>query len=93
MPSEWSQEKYVAALKYAAAAHLGQKVPGSDLPYVVHVVMVAMEVIAVLRVEDGIDGDLAVQAPCCMTLSRMSETHMRTVRRSLGRRSLKAYWL
>ena len=61
MPSQWSQEKYVAALKYAAAAHLGQKVPGSDLPYVVHVAMVAMEVIAALQVEDGIDGDLAVQ--------------------------------
>jgi (p)ppGpp synthase/HD superfamily hydrolase len=61
MPSQWSQDKYVAALKYAAAAHLGQKVPGSELPYVVHVVMVAMEVIRVLQVEDGIDGDLAVQ--------------------------------
>jgi hypothetical protein len=61
MPSQWSQEEYVAALKYAAAAHLGQKVPGSDLPYVVHVAMVAMEVIAALQVENGIDGDLAVQ--------------------------------
>jgi hypothetical protein len=38
MPSQWSQERYVAALKYAAVAHSGQKVPGSDLPYVVHVV-------------------------------------------------------
>jgi (p)ppGpp synthase/HD superfamily hydrolase len=61
MSSQWSQDIYVAALKYAAAAHLGQKVPGSDLPYVVHVAMVAMEVIHVLQVEDGIDGDLAVQ--------------------------------
>jgi (p)ppGpp synthase/HD superfamily hydrolase len=61
MPSQWSQEKFVAALKYAAAAHLGQEVPGSNLPYVVHVSMVAMEVIRVLQVEDGIDGDLAVQ--------------------------------
>jgi len=61
MPSQWSQDKYVAALKYAAAAHLDQKIPGSDLPYVVHAAMVAMEVIRVLQVEDGIDGDLAVQ--------------------------------
>jgi (p)ppGpp synthase/HD superfamily hydrolase len=44
MPRQWSQERYVAAPKYAAAALSGQKVPGSDLPYVVHVVMVAMEV-------------------------------------------------
>lgn len=61
MPSQWSQEKYVASLKYAGAAHLGQKVPGSDLPYVVHVAMVAMEVIAALQAEDGLEGDLAVQ--------------------------------
>jgi (p)ppGpp synthase/HD superfamily hydrolase len=61
MPSQWSQEKYVAALKYAAAAHSGQKVPGSDLPYVIHVVMVAMEVIAALQAEDGLGGDLAVE--------------------------------
>jgi len=61
MPSQWSQEKYVAALKYAAAAHSGQKVSGSDLPYVVHVVMVAMEVIAAVQTEDGLDADLAVQ--------------------------------
>jgi (p)ppGpp synthase/HD superfamily hydrolase len=61
MPSQWSQEKYVAALKYAAAAHSGQKVSGSDLPYVVHVAMVAMEVIAAVQAEDGLDVDLAVQ--------------------------------
>lgn len=61
MPNRWSQEKYVAALKYAATAHSGQKVPGSDFPYVVHVVMVAIKVIGALQAEDGIGGDLAVQ--------------------------------
>jgi (p)ppGpp synthase/HD superfamily hydrolase len=61
MTTEWSQEKYIKALRYAAEAHNGQTVPGSDLPYVVHVTMVAMEVIAALAHEDGLDGDLAVQ--------------------------------
>ena len=61
MGSPWSQEKYIKALRYAAKAHSGQTVPGSDLPYVVHVTMVAMEVIAALAHEDGLDGDLAVQ--------------------------------
>ena len=61
MPSTWSQEKYVKALKYAAKAHNGQTVPGSELPYVIHVTMVAMEVIAALSHEVGLDGDLAVQ--------------------------------
>lgn len=61
MPSTWSQEKYIAALRYAAEAHHGQTVPGSDLPYVIHVTMVAMEVIAALAHEDDLNGDLAVQ--------------------------------
>jgi (p)ppGpp synthase/HD superfamily hydrolase len=61
MPSTWSRERYIRSLKYAAAAHHGQTVPGTDLPYVIHVTMVAMEVIAALAHEDGLDGDLAVQ--------------------------------
>ena len=61
MPSTWSQEKYIRSLKYAAEAHKGQTVPGSDLPYIVHVTMVAMEVMAALVHEDGLDGDLAIQ--------------------------------
>jgi (p)ppGpp synthase/HD superfamily hydrolase len=61
MPSPWSQEKYIAALRYAAEAHNGQKLPGTDLPYLVHVTMVAMEIIAALARENGLNGDLAVQ--------------------------------
>jgi len=61
MSSPWSQAKYIQALKFAAGVHRGQTIPGSDLPYVVHAAMVAMEVLAVLAREDGLDGDLAVQ--------------------------------
>jgi (p)ppGpp synthase/HD superfamily hydrolase len=61
MPSTWSQEKYIKTLRYAAEVHHGQLFPGTDLPYVVHVTMVAMEVIAALAHEDDLDGDLAVQ--------------------------------
>ena len=30
-------ERYVAALRFAAERHQGQRVPDSELPYVVHV--------------------------------------------------------
>lgn len=39
---------YVDAMRFAAAKHNAQKEPGHDLPYLVHVVSVAAEVIAVL---------------------------------------------
>ncbi len=61
MNEMWNPEKYIQALKYAARAHHGQKVPGTDLPYVVHIAMVAMEVLAGVECEPGLNGDLAVQ--------------------------------
>ncbi|MBP8810772.1 MAG: bifunctional (p)ppGpp synthetase/guanosine-3',5'-bis(diphosphate) 3'-pyrophosphohydrolase [Kofleriaceae bacterium] len=41
----WSSERYVAALTFAADRHAGQRVPGSERPYLVHVVSVAAEVL------------------------------------------------
>jgi len=75
VPSTWSQEKYIRSLKYAAKAHNGQTVPGSDLPYIIHVTMVAMEVIAALAHEDSLDGDLTIQ---CALLHDVIEDTERT---------------
>lgn len=61
MGSPWSQEKYIRSLRFAAEAHNGQLFPGTDLPYVIHCTMVAMEIMAVLAHEDNLNGDLAVQ--------------------------------
>jgi (p)ppGpp synthase/HD superfamily hydrolase len=56
----FSPDAYVTAMRFAAAAHLTQKVPGHDLPYVVHVVSVAAEVIAALPTAGLREPDLAV---------------------------------
>lgn len=40
----WSPDAWLEAWRFAAEAHVGQLVPGSDQPYVVHVGAVAMEV-------------------------------------------------
>ena len=56
----YSPDRYVDAMRFAAAAHNAQKVPGSDLPYLVHVVSVASEVIAALPSHPELDGNLAV---------------------------------
>jgi len=55
-----SPEPYVRALQFAASAHGGQKVPGTDHPYVVHVCSVAAEVISALEIEPHSDPDLAI---------------------------------
>lgn len=61
MPSHWSQELYIKAHAFAARAHRDQQVSGTQLPYITHVHLVTMEVIAALWAEPGRDGDLAVQ--------------------------------
>ena len=57
----WDQDKYITAYLYAAKALNSKKFPGTDLPYMVHVSLVSMEVQAVLQVEPGLNGDLALQ--------------------------------
>ena len=57
----WTQDAYLKALDFAAKAHLGQTIPGGEVPYTVHLCQVAMEVMAFPSEAD----DLAV---CCALL-------------------------
>lgn len=61
MTRNWSQETYIKAYKFAAKAHQGQKIPGSEIPYIMHLSFVSIEVIAALNVEKEFDGNLAIQ--------------------------------
>jgi (p)ppGpp synthase/HD superfamily hydrolase len=61
MPRDWSPDAYRRAFEFAARAHLGQTMTGSDIPYLLHPALVSMEVIAALEADPGRDGDLAVQ--------------------------------
>jgi guanosine-3',5'-bis(diphosphate) 3'-pyrophosphohydrolase len=56
----FSPDRYVETMRFAAARHSGQKEPGHNLPYLVHLVSVAAEVIATLPVTPLADPDLAV---------------------------------
>lgn len=70
----YSPELYQRALRYAAEAHLGQCLPGSDLPYLVHLANVAMEVErAPCSAKPGqYDGDLAIA--CALLHDTLEDT-------------------
>lgn len=68
----WNQDIYLKALRFAAEAHNGQKVPGTDLPYLMHVVSVCMEVTAAISAEVVEDPDLAVQ--CALLHDTLEDT-------------------
>ena len=74
MPSNWSQDIYIKAYKFAAKAHWDktQLVPGTDIPYLMHFSFVAMEIVAALAVESGLNGNLAVQ--CALLHDTMEDT-------------------
>ena len=57
------QTLYQQAIKFSTAKHLEkeQKVPGTDLPYVVHLSNVTMEIIIAAAYSDNFDLDFAVQ--------------------------------
>lgn len=68
----WSQDLYTDCFKFAAGAHEGRKEPISGLPYVVHISLVSMEVMAALPLDPSIDGDLAVS--CALLHDTLEDT-------------------
>lgn len=70
----FSPDLYVQALRFAAQAHQGQRVPGTELPYLVHVCSVTSEVLAALAVETVADPDLAVQCALLHDVVEDTET-------------------
>lgn len=61
MNGNWSRDRFTEALHFAAESHGNQKVPGSDIPYLYHITLVAMEIIAALQQGFAGNPDLAVQ--------------------------------
>ena len=72
MQNTWSQDLYIKAYRFAAVAHNGQLLPGSELPYILHIGLVAMEVIGTLAREPGLDGDLAIS--CALLHDTLEDT-------------------
>lgn len=61
MKIAWTVDEYIRALHFAAKAHSGQEVPGSGLPFIVHLSSVSLEVITAVMAEPENDGDLMVK--------------------------------
>jgi (p)ppGpp synthase/HD superfamily hydrolase len=82
--ASWSQESYIEAYRFAADAHRGQLVPGTDLPYLMHLSFVSMEVIAALHRERDCDGNLAVQCALLHDVIEDTPTTFRAVADQFG---------
>jgi (p)ppGpp synthase/HD superfamily hydrolase len=73
MDVPFDRDLYVRAWNFAAVRHNGQCVPGTALPYIVHVGAVAMEVLATLAVEAVTTPDLAIA--CALLHDTIEDTN------------------
>lgn len=80
----WSQETFIKAYRFAAESHKGQLFPGTDLPYIMHVTFVCMEIIAGLDVEKERNGDLAVQCALLHDVIEDTPSTCEDVERAFG---------
>ncbi len=48
----WNEEKYIIAWNFASSVHNGQFVPGTQIPYINHIGLVAMESMATIAVQN-----------------------------------------
>ncbi len=75
MSASWDQDVYLEALRFAAEAHRGQTVPGTEgLPYLLHLTSVAMEVMGALQHEAVQAPDLAVT--CALLHDTIEDTQV-----------------
>lgn len=68
----WTADAYTAALRFAATHHAGQTFPGTELPYLLHVVNVCAELQAALQHEAVDRPDLAIQ--CALLHDAVEDT-------------------
>ncbi len=69
----WNQDLYIQAWSFAATIHLGQKLPGSDIPYIHHLGLVAMEAMAaIVNTPETTDPDLIIQ--CALLHDAIEDT-------------------
>ena len=80
------QIAYDAAWHFAAKAHKDQKLPGSDLPYLVHIGWVAGEILIALRHESVSDSALAVQCAILHDVFEDTTVDYDALRKEFGRK-------
>ena len=70
----WNQNKYIKAWNFAAKAHNGQLVPSSDIPYIHHIGLVAMEAMAAIANGSVENPDLLIQ--CALLHDTIEDTEI-----------------
>jgi len=83
----WNQEKYIKAWNFASVAHNGQVVPGTDIPYINHIGLVAMEAMSAITYDSNIkEPDLLIQCALLHDVMEDTDCTYDTLRMKFGAR-------
>lgn len=83
-PTLWSQDAYIQAYRFAAEAHQGQLVPGTEISYLMHISLVCMEVTAALCHAPADDPTLALQCALLHDVIEDTPATFEAVRAAFG---------
>jgi (p)ppGpp synthase/HD superfamily hydrolase len=72
----WNQENYRKAWNFACTVHNGQHVPGTDLPYVNHIGLVAMETMAAIASQSAKIESPDLLVLCALLHDTIEDTHV-----------------
>ncbi len=78
------QDLYQETIKFVAEAHKNQKIPGSNLPYLVHLSNVCMEVISVFSSDSVLNKELAIQCSLLHDVIEDTEISYKIVKEKYG---------
>ena len=70
----WDPECYVRAYKYAAIAHAGQLVPGTDISYLMHLGLVSMELLNAFQQSDLGPEEMDLGIQCALLHDTLEDT-------------------
>ena len=71
--STWSPDAWLDAWTFASVVHQGQLLPGSQLPYIVHIAAVAMEVAGAISLR-ALSGDPVADPDLAITVALLHDT-------------------
>lgn len=87
------QTIYQNTIKFAAEKHADQNqvIPGTDLPYVVHLSNVTMEILIASQKQKNSTQSLRFRLPCYMTFWKTPKQHLMSLSKNLMKKLLKPF--
>ena len=79
------QDVYTKAADFAAKAHRGQSIPGSEIPYIVHCSKVCMEVLFILNLRSDLNHELCINCALLHDVLEDTEITYEVILKEFGR--------